>query len=293
MSSSRTSTEHLAVARWAACFALASLAACASTDGGSDEVDWDGLAARVVLDTWTVEPQGSSSDTAGRVFTDAELTEEGGRIVTSEAAEVLPAFLRDAETSISARWTGEGPIVAEDLDRLRLVRLRRVLTFEDPARARACFPDLPSQAFVTIPGEGVEVVSGEVLFRLVSSADGSAIRVGLDQVFVRESALPVPRVLPLDDPLPVVVSLTLKYVHAGEQVNKTVVFAETLGGGEEARGTAAKLSDWVPVAPGPHPHSIQIGAIAREELQGFTRVVRDTGLSIFDLAQYLSAAGGL
>jgi hypothetical protein len=273
---------------------LALLAAsCASSGEKRSSVPMpEGISARIELESLS-RGQAPSALRETVVLSDRELHEPGNRVISDEASDLLPGFLREARTSISARWIGDAPI-AEAADRLRVLRLRRILTFEKPKRAKACFPRIEAGELSVSEDGRAQVVISEIVFSLRPSAEVGAVRVALDRVFVRRAECEIPRILPIQDkPLPAVLSLTLRTVQGQEEKTHTVLFAETidLTRGDHVGG--GQVSDWIPAPEGRQPHSVLVGAVAREELNTFAKTLRDAGLSIFDLTRTIKKAGML
>jgi len=276
---------------------LGLLQACGSTGNTTRDMPMpDGVTARVELSSRVVDaPRLDSSLTA--VFADADLFSSGSRMISDDASEILPAFLQDSKTTLSALWTGEGELVSRHADKLRAVSARRILTFRDLELARECFPGAAEDAFVPRsedPGGGVDVVSAEILFHLIRSQDGGALRFRLERIFARRSELPVSRLLPNhDEPVPIVVSLTIRFAHAGEESSHTVLFAETIDITESDFEATGSTTDWMAVRPGSLPHSLHLGMVGRDEIDGWARTVRDSGLSLYGLASRIRRASGI
>jgi len=268
-----------------------SLVSCASVEVDEPPLADTSPRTRVELESLVVADDRSGLDVDKVVLTARQLKEPGNRVMSQENADILPSFLLESETSLSARWVGEQHIVNESSDHQRLLRLRRILNFDTIEEARACFPEI-AQSEISVSEEGrADVIAGELSFAIMRAGDGSAIRVRLERLFARKPAIAIARLLPTDEPLPVVASLTLRYVDDGEEVSRTILFAETIDITAGDYSSASQVSDWLAVAPESHPHSIVLGIVGREELNSFTKTLRDAGLGIFDLANKVTGIG--
>jgi hypothetical protein len=260
---------------------LPALAACASTSSSEPAPpEPPEITARIELSSQLV-PNTAERAPDLLVLNDDDLRGRGGRVVPDQAAELLPAFLQEVETRLTARWTGEAQLVSQIGEGVvhqdRLLTARRILSF--PATETAARHFAPGT-----PTPNGEVVVSELTFALQRSEYGQALRVRLERVFVRAAEVAIPRLVPLKKGrVPIVFSLTLRYIEDGAEVSRTVLFQETVdlrAGDHEGGG---QISDWIPVPAGPRPHSVQLAIISREELDKFAKTLRSAGLSIFSL----------
>ena len=88
-----------------------------------------------------------------------------------------------------------------------------------------------------------------------------------------------------------VISLTVKYVSGLAETTRTILFSETIDLTQGDFVGGGYLSDWIAIAPGSCPHSIQVSVIGREELTGIVKTLRGAGLSIFGLARTVQGIG--
>ena len=265
-------------------------AACSSTGSSSlGPHDGIGVGSRIELVSRD-RPADAEAWPDRIVLGDADLRGRRAEVVDDELDDALPAFLRAAETSVTAVWTGERPVLAAEPGSRREVRVRRTLRFDRRDELLATFPGARDEEIASGAAGGFEIVVGELRFELLASEDGSAMRVRLAEVFSRRAEAEVPRVLPLRaKPLPATFSFTLRYVLGDAEVSRTVAFADTIDVTAGDHRSAPQTSDWIALPAGSVPHSLQVSAVATEELDALSK----TGAFLFGLTDVVKKAGVL
>ncbi len=250
--------------------AVAASLGCASRPSYLGRDDDGGVAERVELILRDAEP--SVAVTEGRLaLTDGDGQSPGGSFLGEELDDLLPSFLRAAETSIVARFVGEGPLVSADAAAVREVVLRQTMGADTESAERTF----------------------EACFRLLPSESRRAVRVRLEGLEVPRSD--AHETLWAEEAVPIVLTFTLRYVveESSAVRSHTVLFQDTIDTTEGDYRGDPQTSDWIPLEVGHAPYSIEAAAVAREELSTFAKAVQGTGASLLGLLRAGKRAGVL
>ena len=247
-----------------------------------------GVQARIVLLTDELETPDALSKTPDRVGS-SDVREQGAQVSNESVRTVLSSLVGNSGSSFGGRKVEDGPIFLNAEEGVRTVRLQQILTFDSLEHAEEVF-DLTASERSSSPDD-LHFVAIEASLRLVPSKEAHAMRIHLQELFVRRAKTSITGMIrSTDDISNLVVSFTLRYVsstnHSAHE--HTVVFQERVDARNGDHRSSPTTSDWLPVEAGPQAHSLQVGCVSREELDGWLRTLADTGDSIIGLLSRIS-----